>query len=244
MDATFETISSGVSALSRRYEAITHNMANANTAGFKRRVNSFSRVLDQMTRAGGPSQEIVGKVEAGTYIDHSQGALANTDRPLDVAIEGDGFFVVETPAGPRYTRNGAFQLSVDGQLVDARGRLIAGENGPITLPVDIPNGQVQISPEGNIRLGGQDVGRIRVVQFADNDRLIPAGDSCYLAPEDMRPRDAEGVRMYQGYKENSNVNIVEEMVNLISVTRLYEANIKAAKNHDEKQRNLLQVAAG
>ena len=227
---------SSIAGIEQRYAGITHNLANANTTGFKRVRTSFSQALQQAGAAG------TGAVAAGTQVDFTQGPLAGTGRPLDLAMTGKGFFVLETPNGPLYTRNGTFTTNAEGNLVDTQGRLVAGEAGPIVVPRSVSPSQVTVAPDGTVQAGGQTIGKLRVVDFADRAALRPEGASGFRAPANVQPQPAEKYAVTQGHLEGSNVNVTEELVGLITASRLYEANLKGVSATDERLRNLLQVA--
>jgi flagellar basal-body rod protein FlgF len=242
MNNSFTPSASSLQALALQYRAIAHNMANVNTTGFKRDVNTFTEKL--MQRMGAISGEpLVNEVQGRNAIDFSQGSIHHTGRKLDMAIEGEGFFVIETPDGDRYTRNGTFRTNENGKLVDFRGRTVAGEGGPITLPDRYALSQVAVAQDGTITAGGREVGKLKVVGFEDNRDLAPIGDGCYrVTDEDIQPEEIESPVVHQGYSEKSNVNMVEELVDLMQVSRMYEANTKMMKKQDERLRTLMQAA--
>jgi flagellar basal body rod protein FlgG len=225
-------VNSSINALMREYETITNNLANVSTAGYKRGVNTFSKSLqEQMTglleQMTGSETYSPGSIELNSSLDFSQGNLSETGRSLDFAIYGKGFFVIETPNGPLYTRNGIFQTNQNGQIIDLQGRIVAGEAGPITIPNNMTS-QVSVSSDGSISAEGTNIGKFQLVDFADNEaKLVPTGDSSYRMPdENIQPVAAENIIVKQGSQEVSNVKMIEELVDLIMVTRLYEANMK------------------
>jgi flagellar basal-body rod protein FlgF len=222
-----------MAAMASHYRAITHNLANANTAGFKRQIGSMSQPTDG------------GTVEGSISIDFDQGKLVHTGRPLDFALEGDNcFFVVETPQGPLYTRNGVFRANDKGQLVDGAGRTIAGQSGPIVIPPSVGTTGVDVSSDGLMSGGGQAIGRIKIVEFEDATKLIRAGGVAFKAPDGMQPKEAEKPVVYQRFQEASNVVAVEELVDLITLSRLYEGNFKSIGSQDERMKSIIQVAMG
>ena len=225
-DMIIPQVSSSINALMREYEIITNNLANVSTTGFKRRTNAFSKTLEKQTK--GENEFSPGKIELNSSIDFSQGNLSETGRPLDFAIFGKGFFVIETPNGPFYTRNGIFHIDQNGQIVDSQGRIVAGDAGPITIPNDIGISQINVSNDGNISAAGVPIGKFQLVDFQDNEnKLVPTGDSCYRMPDkNVQPVEAENSIIHQGSKEVSNVKMIEELVDMLMVTRLYEANMK------------------
>lgn len=237
MSDPIETTTSSLQALSDQYHAIAHNLANVNTAGYKRRCSSFLQLL-QEAQALSDIALIVDQVS----IDFSQGALTCTGRALDLGLEGKGFFVLETPEGPLYSRSGVFRTNAEGQLVDSSGRTIAGEGGPIVIPSTASTAAVGVSADGSISVAGQGVGKFRLVEFENEMDLVPVGGNCFRAPVDAVTTPATNTAVRQGFQEASNVRVVGELVGLITVTRLYEANLKAIQTQDETLKNILQVA--
>lgn len=233
-------VNTSISDLTREFETITHNLSNAGTVGFKRKSNAFTLSLDPQIEYS------PGSVNPDSPWDFSQGDMVETGRPLDVAIFGKGFFVIETPDGPLYTRNGMFSTDSYGQIVDSMGRLVAGQNGPITIPSNISNLQLHISGDGTISSGTTEVGRFKVVDFAENEgKLVPAGNSCYHMPDvDAEALDAERMVVKQKFQEASNVKVVEELVDMIFVSRLYQANMKSITSQQEASASLMSLAMG
>jgi flagellar basal body rod protein FlgG len=238
-DASIET-SSSISSLIEEFNIVTHNLANVSTAGYKRRCTAFSKVMEA-AQSNSNQQE---PINVDMVFDFSQGNLIQTGRPLDVALSGKGFFVIETPQGPLYTRNGIFMTNKNGQIVDTLGRSVAGQAGPISIPIYIGLSELHIAEDGTISSGDAAIGKLRIVDFgADVDKLDSVGDSCFeISDETITPTDAQNVAVKQGYHESSNVTMIEELVNMIMVSRLYEANIKAMSAQSEASNSLLNVA--
>jgi len=234
-------VSASLSALTREFDIIAHNMANVSTAGFKRRCNSFTRALD----AQSSTLEDQLEENADAAFDFSQGGLVQTDRTLDFALYGKGFFVMESPEGPLYTRHGIFHTNQNGQIVDTEGRLVAGTSGPLIVPSSVDLSQIRVSDDGQVTAAGASIGQFRIVEFPGNeDQLLPAGLNCFLAPEGVEPVDALDAMVKQGYKEASNVKLVDELVNMIMVSRLYEANMKLVSAAREATSSMISVAMG
>jgi flagellar basal-body rod protein FlgF len=242
MEGISAITSTSMEALTKQYQAIAHNLANANTVGYKRRLTAFQQLLEAQVQGTEPATTLSSKVQGLVTIDHTQGPMTNTGRALDLAIEGEGFFVIETPQGPLYTRNGSFDANPQGQLVDSLGRTVSGQGGPITLPSGVGLSQITVAQDGTVSVAGQSIGKLAMVRFEDPAGLEPVGGNCFRAAESMSPETAATVKVWQHFQENSNVNVVEELVGLIAVTRLYEANVKAIEKQDEQMKNLLQVA--
>lgn len=236
-------LASSVNALLREYETITHNLSNINTAGYKRQINEFSREL--MRQLGDDQTSLnSGEISVNTSIDLSQGSFVGTDRPLDLAISGKGFFVVETPEGPFYTRNGIFQINHSGQLVNLDGRVIAGVSGPIIIPNNVSQHELMIGENGSIKAGSTLLGHLKLVDFGEDEgKLIPVGHNNFKAPDGVRGEDAKNAMVRQGYQEKSNVRMVEELVRMMHIQRLYESNMKLLIREQENAKTMLGVAA-
>ena len=237
-------IGSSIDELTREFNVISHNLANVSTVGYKRRCNAFSKSL----MAQGAGTKAVSGDESDLYstFDFTQGSLIETGRKLDFALCGKGFFVIETPQGPLYTRNGMFRLDENGQIVDSLGRTVAGESGPISIPSSTGPSQISVSTDGNISAAGASVGKFKLVDFKDNEsNLVADGFSCFQAPEGMEPPEApENLIVKQGVHEGSNVQLVEELVDMIMVSRLYEANMKFLSVGKDTSKSLMSVAMG
>lgn len=237
-------VNSSVTALEREFNAIAHNLANVNTAGYKRITTAFSKELEKQRGRYGKNDS--SKAEANQHLDFTQGhSLIETGRSLDVALFGKGFFVVESPDGLVYTRHGSFKLNQNGQMVDSAGRIVSGQAGPISIPTDTPASQITIGVDGTVGVPGQTFGKLKVVDFPDNEaKIIPAGSGVFAVPEDVKPTESESYSLRQGSLESSNVRIVDELVNMITVSRLYEANMKFMTVKKDASRNLMSVAMG
>jgi flagellar basal-body rod protein FlgF len=242
MSLITEQVSTSIDALTREFNIIAHNLANVSTVGYKRQCNAFSKSLGTQD----PESYSPGTIELNSAFDFSQGNVVETDRPLDFALYGKAFFVIETPDGPLYTRNGTFLRNQNNQIVDSLGRIVAGQAGPITVPNNVGVSQLSVSSDGSISAGGTTIGKFRLVDFKDDqDKLVPVGDSCYQMPDaNVAPVPAEHVVVKQGYQEASNVKIVDELVDMILVSRLYEANMKSLSAESTASGSLMSVAMG
>ncbi len=242
MSSITEQVSTSIDALTREFNIIAHNLANVSTVGYKRQCNAFSKSLSVQD----PESYSPGTIELNSVFDFSQGSMVETGRPLDVALYGRGLFVIETPDGPLYTRNGTFQTNQNNQIVDSLGRLVAGEAGPLTVPGSVGISQLSVSSDGSISAGGAAIGKFRLVDFQDDqDKLVPMGNSCYQMPDvNIAPVPAERLVVKQGYQEASNVQIIDELVDMILVSRLYEANMKSLSAEKEASGSLMSVAMG
>lgn len=184
---------------------------------------------------GGLDAPVIGSLGRGSYVAeiatiHSQGPLVCTGNKLDLAIAGKGYFAVQTPAGVRYTRDGNFYRSANGQLVTANNQAVLDNEGmPINLP---PNtADISIGPDGTIVAGKQNIGQIGLTEFKDRNEVIKEGYNLYKPQKNARPLPGTGT-IEQGYLENSNVNIAKEMVELINNYRSYESDSKALTTQD------------
>jgi flagellar basal-body rod protein FlgF len=235
-------VSTSLDALSKEFDIVAHNLANASTAGYKRRCNAFTRALEDQTSMEGADGTLE---QTPMSLDFSQGGLIQTDRTLDFALYGKGYFVIETTDGPLYTRHGVFQTNPNGQVVDLSGRVVAGAAGPISLPADVDPSQISVSADGRISAGSVAIGQFRVVEFPDaEDQLIPVGNTCLRAPTGAEPVEATSPVIKQGYQEASNVRVIDELVNLITVSRLYEANMRLVNVNKDTTSSMINVAMG
>lgn len=229
---------SGMLAESLRADVTANNVANANTAGFKK---DFAIIKDYASRQirrinDGPVEPEIGTMGAGAWIDtiathHSGGIMRVTNNTLDVAIEGKGFFTVQTPAGVRYTRNGAFTRGANGELVTQDGNPVLGQNGPIVLDPAGQAGKVTISEDGRIFLDEIENNTFQINSFAEENRLRKEGATLFRPPDGVNPQQATPT-LRQGFLELSNVNVISEMVNMIAGFRAYETNSKVVQTHD------------
>jgi len=229
----------------RKMETITNNIANADTTGYKkehlvshsfdevlvRRIND-SRVLSQVPFMS-TQLPTVGPLHLGTqvdqlYIDFTEGNLEGTERSTDLALIGDAFFVMQTAAGERYTRTGAFYVDELGYLTDGEGHYLLGENGPIY----VGGLNFTVDAFGGVWVDEELSDTIRVVSFEDNESLRKQGSNLYFATEEPLA-DANPYRLAQGFLETSNVDIGREMVDMLSVFRTYETNQRMLTMIDE-----------
>lgn len=240
------TAASGMLVQSTNTDVISNNLANVDTPGYHRQaahVRAFPDML--LSRIHQGQQETIGRLGTGAAIDGGRfsfhpGRIHNTANPLDVALVGHGFFSVNTPEGPRYTRDGRFLLNDNGWLVDLNGNQVRGENGPI----HVGDGQVEINSRGEIWVDGQMADRLLMVEFTDREGLRRVGSSLYEATEDVGDIFRFNGTVAQGSVEMSNVEVVREMVRMIEVHRAYEANQKVVQAHDETLGKAVNEIAG
>ncbi len=212
----------GLIARTDSVDAIANNLANASTAGFRAREGSFSSVLAESGRhpLGSVLNQVTNNygVLGATRLDPTQGSLATTGNQLDAAIEGPGYFAVQTSNGTQYTRNGSFRVSAQGQLVTQTGEAVLGQTGVLR----VAPGAVSISPDGTVSSNGAIAGRLRVVEFAPGAEPVSAGTNFYSVP-DAQVRTATASTVHQGALESSNVNPVGSVVALIDAQRAAES---------------------
>lgn len=213
----------------RMLDVVANNIANSQTPGFKKDSVFLETVKNAQSKLASlqPAWEV--RMKDGVYTDSSQGALDATGRDLDVAIEGDGFFVVETPQGEAYTRNGSFTLSPEGTLVDSNGYPVMSDAGEI----QITNGEITITPDGQISIDDQLVSTLQVVDFPQPYSLTKLAGSLVQPAADVAPEPAPTAMVRQGYLEKSNVDVLREMVDMISSYREFETGQRMIQMQDE-----------
>ncbi len=251
------TAASGMNAQQQRLDAISNNLANVDTTSYKRDIavsKNFPELLLRRMEDDGVYKNpfgsadvapIIGKIGLGVelnelFTNFEQGSFKQTNSSSDLALEGQGFFAVDTPNGERYTRNGNFIVGMEGYLETKEGYPVLGENGKIflqdTLYTINKNGEIFVRPITNSDADPVLLDRIRLVNF-ENDRYITKqGSSLYRDTAVSGPAyAAEGSErpvLSQGFIETSNVNVVNEMVQMIEVNRAYEANQKSIQSQD------------
>lgn len=232
MNRGIYVVLSGTLAQEKRLDALTNNLANVNTPGFKKDKAIFKIALPPADNQGLNSPvNFKDKIFVETNqmaTDFSAAPTTRTGNPLDLAISGDGFFEVITPQGPRYTRDGSFRRNDAGELATADGYQVMGEGGPIK----IVGAEVEIDREGNVSVDGAIVGKIKIADFPKPYSLKKEKENLYALPSSIAAvtSDAE---LKQGYTEGANVSIIREMAAMIDVTRSYESYIKMMQSMDE-----------
>ena len=211
--------------LRREMDIIANNIANLDTTGFK--VESLMQKTDPAEPArtmGGP-RPVKFVTADGVARDFGQGGLNKTGGALDMAIEGEGLFQIQTPDGPRFTRDGRFTTDPTGRLVTQSGQPVLDDGGG-EITIDAEKGQVSIATDGTMSQGNERVGRVGMYAFANQGALEKAGDNTFRNASNLAPQAAGEAKLRQGYLETSNVKPVLEITRMIEVSRAYESTAK------------------
>jgi flagellar basal-body rod protein FlgF len=221
MDSGFYVAYAGFAARMQALDVVAGNLANASTSGYKSQ-SPFYRALSaaQGDEVLSPLNQAVNKfgILGGSRVDVRSGSLQPTGGATDLAIEGDGYFTLQTAAGIRYTRNGSFSLNAARQLITQEGDLVEAEQGTKLVPIAVPTGAIAVSPDGTISVNGALVAKLHIAQFAPGTDIEPEGDSKYIAPAGgEKPAVGENVR--QAMLETSNINPVAGAIDLIVLQR-------------------------
>lgn len=234
----------GLLAQEQKVDILANNLANAATPGFKRMLATYEYTPPPAPGlAGVPAAALPplnpnvlmpgGILRVSTVPDLRPGPMQPTGNPLDVAVDGDGFFVVQTPQGERYTRNGSFSLDSEGRLTNQSGNLVLGDGGPIEVP---PGALLSIATDGTLRADGNDLGRLRLVQPANARAFSPDGGSSFTIAAGAQAPVAvpeEDRRVAPGFLEGSNTNPISDLVAMITAQRVFEAGQRVISTTDE-----------
>jgi flagellar basal-body rod protein FlgF len=271
------TGASGMIAQQARLDQVANNLANVDQTGFKRDITLFQAFPDMLIRrvnddgvgivpmGSYDTMPLVGRLGTGVEVNEvftqfEQGSLQRTSNNFDLALDGRGFFVVQTERGERFTRNGAFTINQDGVLMTHNGNPVLGENGIIRLQQNnfminergevMMNTAISTEPRDPVSMESNDwsnatvIDRLRIVDFENIREIRKEGDSLYRETEYSGPPIPPGeFKVVQGFLEKSNVNIVREMVEMIEVQRSYEANQKTIQAHDQTLGRLINEVA-
>jgi len=225
----YYSAASGMSAALQNQDILAQNLAHAPVPGYRRQALAFEEFTAPSPAAGAPggNQSLHGSQIAQNSSSFAAGAYQKTSNPLECALQGDGFFVLDGPNGPLYTRNGQFHVNTEHELVNASGYKVSGSNGPLRIP---PNAaQITIAQDGKISADNVPIGQFRLASFADPNRLERVGSTLFKAPNGVDPQTSTAV-VQQGHREGSNVQVIQEMVQMISGMRQYEAAAKAMRS--------------
>lgn len=227
----YSALSGNIAAM-KRMDIISNNLANANTPGFKKDKMLFEAMLagnanPPAVPQGSTADPILQK--ENVYIDYSQGPVGQTGNPFDLTIDGDGFFVVDTPGGQAYTRQGNFHVSADGTLVTVDGYPVMGQGGAIRLQ----GSKVDIGAKGEVTVDGNPAGTINIVDFPKPYNLTKAAGAMFIPTNpQVSPQTATG-EIRQGYLEGSNVETISEMVQMIETSRYFDACQRVVRGFDD-----------
>lgn len=225
-------LESGVQALGasqKRMDYIAGNLANLQAPGFKR-LTSFTHVIDAVREGRKTSQ-----LDTQSEIDFSQGSLDRTGNPLDLAIDGEGFFTLETAGGEVYTRNGRFHLDSQGTLLNEDGYAVAWEGTPGRFQ---PVGEeIRIDSTGAVRQGRNEIGRLKLSDFADRSKLTIDGHGYFHGTPRLQPATATG-EVIAGTLERSNADSIDELVSMIRVQRTFENATSLLRSIDQSYKRL------
>jgi flagellar basal-body rod protein FlgF len=227
-----------------RLEVLANNLANMHTTGYKRdRV--FVQMLKESADGRPDGRGSVDGVGVDRYVDMTEGPLRQTDNPLDLAMQGAGFFVIETPRGARYTRNGNFTMTTDGTLVTAEGYRVLGTEGEIRFPKfdHIEKQKIKVAQNGEIMFGDDRVGQLRMVTIENPELLQKDHQSLLMTRAGQKVSDIPPDQMIvrQGFLEESNVNGIEEMIAMIELSRNFETDQRVIRAQDTTLDRSLEV---
>jgi len=248
MDRLIYTAMTGASQTLNRQAAVTHNLANVASAGYRAEEHRLRAVQVQSNaqQKGLATRAFV--VDASTHTDFTPGPVMITGRPLDIAVQGAGWMAVQLADGSEaYTRNGSFEINVNGIVQTRSGLTVLGDGGAISIPPEVAisvgaDGTISAIPETGARNTVSVVGRFKLVNPPEAD-LVRGGDGYFrLAGGNPAPADP-AVRVASGYLEGSNVNVVEQMVTMISLARHYETQTKLLSVAQEMDRSASQLVA-
>ena len=226
MDSGYYAAMTGLVARTQALDIAAANLANAQTPGYRAEREFFRSVLlgpDAADSQLGRTVNDFGLL-GGNRLNLQQGLLQATGNPLDLALEGEGFFEIQTAQGIRYTRDGNFRRSVDGRLVTASGDAVLGVNNQ---PILLPPGEISVGPAGNLSVAGGNVAMLAVLEFSQDTNLTAEGANRYVAPENAKPSAARNFTVRQGALEGANEDLVQGSLELIVMQRQAEMMQKA-----------------
>jgi flagellar basal-body rod protein FlgF len=226
MDSGYYAAMTGLVARTQALDTAASNLANAQTPGYRAEREFFRSVLLGPDASDSQLGHVVNNfgLLGGDHLDMSQGALTTTGNPLDLAIEGEGFFQVETPNGQRFTRDGGFHRSQGGQLVTQAGEAVLSDGGK---SIQLPPGGVAVGEDGAISVAGGVVAKVGVFTFPAGTQLTPEGANRYVAPKDVTAQLSTKGAVHQGAIESANEDVIQGSLDLIVMQRQAEMMQKA-----------------
>jgi flagellar basal-body rod protein FlgF len=243
MDTLSALAASGLRSRMESLDMLANNLANSATNGYKLDREFYSLYSGAASEDPSPDPSIARQpVLEKPWTDFSQGALQTTGNPQDLALAGKGFFTVNGPAGPLYTRNGNFQVASDGRLLAADGYPVAASGGGT---IQLQSGKpFEVTSDGTVRQGGATLGQLQLVEFPAVTNLTKAGNNYYQNPDPkIQPVPATGAQVNQGKLENSNVSTAESAVRLVTVMRQFEMLQKAIAVGSEMNKHTIEEVA-
>lgn len=223
-------------------DLLANNMANASTNGYKGDSEFHTVFVSEVASEDGSESPVSLPMIQRHWTDFAQGLLAPTNNPLDLGIQGKGFFVVQGASGPLYTRNGNFHTSTDGTLLSADGYPVLQQNGqPIQVQLNQP--PVQVSLDGSVQQNGQSIGQLQLVNFQEPSTLLKYGNNYFQNTGGQEPVAATDAQVYQGRIEASNVNAAHGAVSLVGITRQFEMMQKAISISNDMGRKAIEEVA-
>ncbi|HWA91255.1 MAG TPA: flagellar basal-body rod protein FlgF [Rhizomicrobium sp.] len=210
-------------------DVIANNIANVSTPGYRREQPTFQEYVTQLPGDDGTMQDVSFVQDTGIVRDMSQGPLTQTGNAFDLALKGKGFFVVQTPNGERYTRNGHFALDQQGQIVDDNGDPLMGDGGAITITTD--DGDVHVGADGTVSGKNGQLAKLRLAAFADESHLEKQGQNMFSSAD--QPTTATDATIAQGMIEGSNVQPVVEISRMVEVMRAYQATASMTQSQED-----------
>jgi len=241
MDQISLLAASGMRASMQSLDLLANNMANASTGGYKGDSEFHTVFVSEAANEDGSSTPSSLPVIQRAWTDFSQGLLEPTDNPLDLGLQGKGFFVAQGPSGPLYTRNGSLHVSSDGTLLTASGYPILQKDGQ-TIQAK-PNQPIEVSTDGSIQQAGQPLGQLQLVDFQDQSAIVKYGNNYFQNAGTVDPADATETQVLQGKVEASNVSASHGAVRLVSVMRQFEMMQKAISISNDMGREAIEQVA-
>jgi len=240
MDQISVLAAGGMRSRQQSLDVVANNLANTSTSGYKSDGEFYSMFASEAAGDDGSGQSSVPTIER-QWTDFAQGLLEPTNNPLDFGISGKGFFVVQGPSGPLYTRNGNFRFDTKGALVTTDGYPLLQQNGqPLQAN---PKQPVAVSRDGEISQNGQSIGRIKVAQFSNTAGLTKQGNNYFQNNTAQEPTDASDAQIYQGKVEASNVSASHGAVRIVGLMRQFEMMQKAISISNDMGRKAIEEVA-
>ena len=226
-------------ALKQQMELVANNIANMSTPGYKQQNVMFEEFLVEGDKKNIDQGKMSQVMDRATWRDTMQGPLSMTNNPLDLGLNGSGYFEMDTPGGPRYTRAGNFALNDLGEIVNAKGhKLMSEDNRPIVIPEGA--GQITVDVNGVVSTEQGEVARIKLTAFENEQAMIETGDGLYKSGNN-KEIETEGLSVTQGSLEGSNVNSVLEMTKMIEITRTYQSVQRMIQGDHDRIRSSIRT---